>query len=156
MGSADRLALVEQGLTRAAEQIGDTTAPAMALYYARYPEAKAGFQEHCLGNRPLLEGQMIENALYCLMYWFETPGEVEILLMGSVQHHEETLHVPPSWYSGLIAATADIVIDTIPAENIEEQRVWRQLRDELDSIVTGNPIPPPQVSASGCPVHRAN
>ena len=44
MGSADRLALVEQGLTRAAEQIGDITAPAMALYYARYPEAKAGFQ----------------------------------------------------------------------------------------------------------------
>ncbi len=41
---------------------------------------------------------MVEQALYCLMYGFDSPGEIEILLLGSVPHHNDTLndHLSPT------------------------------------------------------------
>jgi hypothetical protein len=137
METAERMALVEQTLVRAAEQVGDLTAPVMERYYHRCPEARASFDSHALGDRRKLEGQMVENAVYCLMYWFGSPGEVEIMLIGSVSHHNDTLHVPPEWYSALIEATADIVGDTIPAENVSELETWKTLRTELGDLVMG-------------------
>ena len=109
MNTAEKSALIEEILMRAAEQVGDITAPAMDAYYRRYPEVKAAFEAHGLGKRTQLEGQMIENALHCLMHWFESPGEIEILLIGSVLHHNDTLHVSTDWYGDLIETTAEII-----------------------------------------------
>ena len=36
---------------------------------------------------------MVEQRPYCLMTWFECPGEVTGLLMTSVPHHKQTLEV---------------------------------------------------------------
>src|SRR5690625_6177142 len=105
MTSTERTALVEQTLLRAAERLGDVTAPVLAAYYQRVPESKAAFEHHAGVNRSQLEGEMVENSLYCLMSWFESPGEIEMLLAGSVPHHEETLRVPPHWYEELLEAT---------------------------------------------------
>jgi len=135
MSNDSKLALVEGILMRAAEQLGDVTQPAMDHYYHRYPEVRAAFEHHCVGNRPQLEGEMIENALYCLMYWYESPGEIEILLGGSVPHHNDTLNVPPSWYSELIDSTAAVIADTIPAGNADELAIWQELRDDLRKLI---------------------
>lgn len=135
MNSAEKTALVEKILMRAAEQIGDVTAPAMAVYYERHPEALAAFEAHGLGKREHLEGMMIENSLHCLMNWVESPGEIEILLSGSVPHHNDTLHVPPQLYTDLIEATADVIADTIPADNADELSVWREVRNDLRDVI---------------------
>jgi len=133
---AFRLASVEQTLTRAAERIGDITGPALDLYYRRCPEARAAFDAHSLSsNRGWLEGQMIENSLHCLLRWFEYPGEIEVLLGGSVLHHNDTLDVPPALYRDLIDATAEVIADTIPAENDQEREVWDGLRRDLRQLV---------------------
>src|SRR3546814_1037695 len=68
MERAEKMALLDRGLTRAAEAIGDVTPAVMALYYARYPEAAASFEHHGLGKTAALEGEMVENCLYCLMH----------------------------------------------------------------------------------------
>jgi len=44
-------------------------------------------------KRARLEGEMMEQPLYCRMTWFECPGEVTGLLMTSVPHHKQTLEV---------------------------------------------------------------
>jgi hypothetical protein len=135
MKMADKVALIEDILNRAAEKIGDITEPALQRYYQRCPEARASFEAHARGNQAQLEGQMVENSLYVLMSILAAPGETEILLGGSVLHHHDTLRVPPKWYGDLIEATADVVADTIPPENTAEQEAWSQARAELQDIV---------------------
>jgi len=135
MSSVSKIDLVEGILLRAAEQLGDVTQLAMEHYYHQYPDAKASFEHHGLGNCAKLEGEMVENALYCLMYWFETPYEIEILLGESVLHHSDTLDVSPHWYSELIDSTAAVIGATIPAENNEEVAVWEELRADLRALV---------------------
>jgi hypothetical protein len=129
------MGLIEQTLNRTAEQVGDITGPVMARYYQRFPEAMTAFDTHAQGNRPRLEGEMVERALYCLMYWFESPGEIEILLSGSVLHHNDTLQVPPTWYNELLQATAEVIVETIPPENSAELAAWEALCSDLREVI---------------------
>ncbi len=138
--NADKLELVEQILARAAEEIGDITAPVMSLYYQRLPDARAHFESHARSNLAQLEGEMVERALYCLMIWFESPGEIKVMLSDSVPHHQETLQVPPRYYRELINTTADVIEGCIPDENSDEMATWCELRQELRRIVENSSI----------------
>lgn len=135
MSTAEKIALIEDILMRAADQIGDITPAAMAAYYQRNPDAKAAFEANGLGKREQLEGMMIENSLHCLMNWFQSPGEIEILLGGSVLHHHATLNVPTNWYSDLIETTAEVIAQTIPADNVAELSVWNEVRRDLHGVI---------------------
>lgn len=135
MNKAEKTVLIEEILMRAADQMGDVTPAAMEVYYRRHPEVKAVFESHDHGGRDQLEGMMIENALHCLMRWFEAPAEIEILLNGSVTHHSDTLHVSPDWYGDLIEATAEVIAATIPANNAAELAVWNELRKGLQGVI---------------------
>ncbi len=135
MGSAQKLAVVEQILSRVVEDMGDITQAVIALYYQRLPEARERFQYHAQGNIDNLQGEMVAQALYCLMTWFESPGEIEILLLGSVPHHSETLKIPSTFYRELINATAEVVESTIPTENSEQLAIWREVRSQLQNLV---------------------
>lgn len=135
MNTTDKISTVEQILSRAAEQLGDVTASVMERYYRSHPETRAAFEAHGYSDRSQLEGIMIENSLYCLMYWFESPGEIEILLAGSVPHHSETLQVSPKWYADLLEATAEFIATTIPADNAQELAVWDELRSDLRNLI---------------------
>lgn len=126
--------LMDRMLTRAAEQIGDLTGPAMARYYERLPEALATFEQLALGNRPLLEGQMIGNSLYCLMHWLDSPGEIEILLGESVPHHCDTLQIPTEWYEALIDTTAEVIAETIPPQANDERELLQRICSELHAV----------------------
>lgn len=137
MGKAEKLALLDSSLTRAAELIGDITPPVMALYYARHPDARVSFERHGLGGTAQLEGEMVGNSLYCLMHCLESPMEVEILLDTSVPHHHFTLDVPLSWYQGLVDATIDVVIATVPPGNEAEQALWTEIRTVLGAVFDG-------------------
>jgi hypothetical protein len=132
---AERVILLERSLDRAAAQIGDITGPVMSRYYQRHPEAIAAFDAHALGNRGALEGDMVERVLYCLMQWLESPGEIEMLLTGSVIHHNDTLQIPPTWFDELVKATADIIVETIPPQNSAEIAVWADLRNDLHKLI---------------------
>jgi len=134
-GVEEKKRLLEQGLERVVELVGDITQPTMERYYRRYPAARGAFERLWAGNRAQLEGEMVERALYCLMYWFESPGEIEIMLGGSVLHHNDTLQVPPEWYSGLIDAAIDVIEETIPPGHGGERAVWAELRRELGGLV---------------------
>lgn len=131
----EKAALIDDILMRAAEQIGDVTVPAMEAFYRRHPEALAVFESLSRGWREQLEGQMIENSVYCLMRWFEAPGEITVMLQESVPHHHETLQVPADWYRDLIEFTAELIAKTIPAENVAEQAVWSAARQELCKVI---------------------
>lgn len=146
MNREAKAALVERVLTRASEQLDDVAETAITSFYRRFPEARASFETHGLGRRGQLEGLMIENSLHCLMYWFESPGEVEILLEGSVPHHTDTLDVPPQWYAELLDATAGVIATTIPASEVSEGELWQQLRQALRAIVerSREQIAPPE------------
>lgn len=123
--------LLNCSLERAAEVLGDITAPVYALYYARCPEARLRFAEFHPDGPERLEGSMVEQALYCLMHWFEAPGEVEIVLIGTIPHHVETLGVTVELFSCLITAVCDTVVATVPAQAADERSVWRELHTDL-------------------------
>lgn len=130
-----KLALVEKSLERAAEAIGDITAPLMARFYAVYPAAEASFEHHGLGKRALLEAEMVGNVLYCLMTWFERPEEIRIILYDSVPHHQETLKVEAGWYEGMLWAGIDLFEETLPEHAADERAVWEEMRSGLAETI---------------------
>lgn len=134
----ERLGLIERGLERAAEQLGDITPLVMAAFYARFPDARASFVHHASWNPERLEAEMVDNALYCAMTWFERRSEIEIIFDQSVPHHQHTLKIPPEWYGGLLAATLDVLEPTVPEDALEERSAWAALRSGLLERVASN------------------
>ncbi|PKP98633.1 MAG: hypothetical protein CVT74_10390 [Alphaproteobacteria bacterium HGW-Alphaproteobacteria-13] len=136
MDRAEKLALLDRGLTRAAEAIGDVTPVVMARYYARFPDAAGRFEHHGMGRTAALEGEMVETCLYCLMHCIERPTEIEILLDGSIPHHHFTLNVPIDWYQGLLDTVIDVIAETVPADAADEQHLWDEIRGQLGAVFT--------------------
>jgi len=136
MNMTARQALLDAALDRAAEALGDLTAPVIAHFYQRHPDAPARFDALWPGDRTRLEGEMVAQALYCLMYWLNSPGEIEIMLGGSVPHHARTLAVPPHWYAGLLDSCITVVRSTIPPDNADERQVCDDIRRELLETIT--------------------
>ena len=127
-------ALLDRSLERAAEALGDITGPVYDLYYARHPEAREDFAYHDPGGRAQLEGTMVEQALYCLMEWFDSPGEIEIILLTTIPHHIETLGVSIEQFTRLLAAVCEVLNGTIPPGEIEERAVLAELEKSLLDI----------------------
>ncbi|NCU11201.1 MAG: hypothetical protein GXC70_03415 [Sphingomonadaceae bacterium] len=127
--------LLEAALERAAGQLGDPTAPVMAAFYARFPEARASFEHHWPGKADRLEAEMVGNSLYFVMTWFERRSEVEITFGSSVPHHHHTLAVPVDWYDGLIEATVEVLAATCPQGAAAEAEMWQTLREGLTRAV---------------------
>ncbi len=127
----EKLGVLERGLERAADVVGDITGPVMARFYASHPEALEAFERHGLGDRDLLEARMVENCLYFMMNWYDRPREVLGLIEDSVPHHTHTLEVGGDWYGGMLAAALGVVMDTIPSDEAEEQQVWTEMRSRL-------------------------
>jgi hypothetical protein len=127
--------LLDTSLERAAEVLGDITAPAMTRFYETYPDAREAFEHHALGNREKLEAEMVENALYWAMNWLDRPTEIVIQMGSSVPHHQETLKVAPPWYGGLLNAVIDVIAETIPPDQPEELALWNRIRRELGETV---------------------
>ena len=135
MNMQEKNLIIETILIRASEQLGDVTKPVMAVYYERFPEARELFAHHGSHRLCGLEGEMVQQALYCLMSWFESTGDVEVMLWGSVPHHNDTLHVCPEYYQGLLTATIDVIESTISTENKQELEVWKELCDGLADLI---------------------
>lgn len=130
-----KAALIEQIMYRAAEQIGDITAPVMERYYQRFPDAVACFEKLGNGDRGLLEGQMVENSVFCLMRWYESPFEVKVLISESLRHHEETLEIVFQWYIELIRMVSELIGETIPETHYEEQQAWQEVSAALTQVM---------------------
>lgn len=133
----ERQQIVEAGLERAAEVLGDVTAPVMAEFYRRYPDARASFLHHSPHNPASLEAEMVGNALYYVMTWFESPSEARIAFDSSVPHHRVALGVPPDWYRGFLEAFIDVV-EPVAVASAEDQAVWTDLREGLVGLVERN------------------
>ena len=67
-----------------------------------------------MGRTSALEHEMVDNCLYCLMHCLDRRAEIEILLESSVPHHHFTLDVSMGWYQGLVDATIDVIVGTVP------------------------------------------
>lgn len=129
---------IEARLERAAEVLGDLTAPVMAEYYRRYPDARASFAHHAPHGPERLEAEMVGNTLYYVMTWFESPTEARIYFDTSVPHHRVALDVPPDWFRGLIEALIDVIEAGVPAIDATEQQAWDDVRAALVGLVERN------------------
>lgn len=109
----------------------------MAEFYRRCPDAKASFQHHSPHNPASLEAEMVGNALYYVMTWFESPGEARIAFDSSVPHHRVALGVPPDWYRGFLEAFLDVV-EPAAAASVADKPVWLELREGLVGLVERN------------------
>jgi len=132
-----RLRLIEQGLERAAEALGDITQPVMTEFYARYPDARASFVHHSPLKPASLEAEMVGNTLYYVMSWFENPVEARIAFDSSVPHHRVALDVPPDWYRGMIEAFLAVVEPAAIADEADRE-AWQVLREGLVGLVERN------------------
>jgi hypothetical protein len=135
MDREEEQALLMASLERAAERLGDIAPMVAARFCARFPEAECALDTLWPGSRPQLEGQMVQTALHCIMHWIDSPGEIEVLLMGTVPHHQETLKVPPEWFAGFLTATAQVITDTIPHDRADERVVWEALVSDLLKVI---------------------
>lgn len=134
--SRERQAAVDAALERAAERLGDVVPLVMAEFYAHHPDARAAFDQHSPhGNPHRLEAEMVDNALYFVMTWFERRAEIEIIAYTSVPHHVETLKVPAAWYAGLLGATITVLRRATPAQDTAELALWDELHAKLCGLV---------------------
>ena len=78
---------------------------------------------------------MVTTTLFCLMQWIEEPGMIEVIIHDTLPHHCLTLGIDPAVFRALAEETADVVIETIPADRPEERAVWLRLRGELLGVV---------------------
>lgn len=138
MTQADNAALISAVLERAAEQLGDITRPSVDLCYARHPDSRALFHALDMHNPERLEGAMVEQSLYCLMYWTESPGEVEIVLMTTIPHHIETVGVSAELFTRFFEAVCDVVAGTIPEDQTAQRQAWQDQRAELLGVMASS------------------
>ena len=138
MSEKTEQAAIEARLERAAEQLGDLTAPVMAEYYRRFPEARASFAHHAPHGPERLEAEMVGNTLYYVMTWFQSPVEARIYFDTSVPHHRVALDVPPDWFRGMIDTLIDVVEAAVPAVDAAEQQAWTEMREALVGLVERN------------------
>lgn len=138
MTDMKQAALINAVLERAAEQLGDITRPAVDLCYSRHPESRALFHALDVHNPERLEGAMVEQSLYCLMYWTESPGEVEIVLMTTIPHHIETVGVSADLFTQFFEAVCDVVAGTIPEGEEAQRQAWEDQRAELLGVMASS------------------
>lgn len=134
MKSTKKAALLERILARAADS-GDPTKPVLERFFAAYPEARTPFIRFEEDQASQLQAAMVEQAIYCVMTWYESPREVQIFLQSTVPHHLETLHVPPDLFEGLLAVTIDVIADSVPTESSNEHELLRDLLGDLTKTV---------------------
>lgn len=134
MTDAAKLDALNSSLERASDLLGDITPLVMERLYARRLDALTCFETLSVGNRKQLEGEMVEQVLYCLMEWYSSPGEIEILLLSTIPHHIDTLGVGPGLFNDLISIVCETVMETIPPDAVQEQATWAELHAELLAI----------------------
>jgi hypothetical protein len=130
--------LVDRILDRAADALGDLTPQVMARYYAAIPQAMQRFEFHQPVRREKLEGEMIEQALYCLMRWHSDRSEIEIVLATTVPHHLYALDIPLDQFTGMMDAVCETVAATIPAGEADELQCWQDLHREMTRFMLEN------------------
>lgn len=116
-------------LERCAEVRGDIVPYVMERYYRDFPEALALFEALQYGGRARLEAQMVDQTLYCFMTWFVSPGEISILLRGTICRHLDTLGISPAIFAGMLDAARETVVETIPPDNADERAVWAEMAE---------------------------
>ncbi len=72
----------------AAEKYGDINPVVLELFFSIDPTYQELFVQH--GNRRMkkLADDMVNSALYCLMYWYECQEEIRFQLADTVPHHQ--------------------------------------------------------------------
>ena len=133
--AADRVALVQAGLERLAEQRGDITQAVLDRYYAEQAGARESFVHHGEGDLHGLEARMVSESIYLLLRWVEEPAAVRIDQASTIVHHNDTLKVGPRWYMGLVDAVLAIVLETVPEEAKQERATWMAIRSEIAAFI---------------------
>lgn len=135
MTNTEKQVLLDTTLERAGELLGDISPIVYAAYYRAYPEAQGTFDVDYAGGRTHLEGSMVEQVLYCLMRFFESPEEIEFLISYALTHHIEDLGVGGGIFAGLISAVVDVIASTIPDERLAERVLLAELHTHLLGLV---------------------
>jgi hypothetical protein len=133
--SDNRVALAQASLGRLADQRGDVTAPVLERYYAVMPDARRSFVDHGLGDVAGLEARMVAESFYLLLRWAEEPSATRIDQATTIVHHNDALAIGPRWYMGLVDAALEVLLETVPAEAVDEQAMWQELRSEIARFI---------------------
>jgi hypothetical protein len=128
-------ALIDESLVRAGDLLGDITDLVTKRFYDRCPEARPVFHAHQPVDTRHLEGLMVEQSLYRLMRWWESPGEVETVLLSTMPRHIEELGVTEAMVAQFISMVCDVISDTIPNERLDEHDTLAELEGTLIDVV---------------------
>ena len=143
MRQQEKLAILNTSLEYAANTLGDINPQVLSNYYSAYPEAEKEFDRLSFGNREIrtrMERSMIDSALYCFMAWYEYPSEVDLTLQGAATQHSDT-KIPLSLVTGLLQATAEVIMSAIPKNDGQALGVWRELEANLIDIMDQSMVP---------------
>lgn len=134
MNNTEKTAVLEDILTHAADTLGDITPLVLERFFHNHPEAQELFKYHGSTNSGRMAEDMVASATYCLTAWFERPEEIEAMFCHTVPHHE-ILNINKSHFSGLLAATMQVIEDTLPDDSAAQKAVWKELNDRLLALV---------------------
>ncbi len=121
---------IDQLFSELADDMGDIVPPVMERFYEACPEGKALFADHAGADLQQLEGSMVEQALFCLLSWYEAPDEIEIVLKYSLPHHVHTLNVPYTVFRTFFLALFEEVDAHVQKVKVESG-AWTDLKSKL-------------------------
>lgn len=139
MNNDEKLSVVDRILENVADQLGDISPLVLDRFHRDHPEAKALFSHHGGSRTTQLENDMVESAVYCLMIWFESPAEIEVMFSNTVPHHE-LLKIPAELFSSLLETTHNVIEKTIPERDQPSQRVWAELKRTLVELAKASSL----------------
>ena len=132
---------LERALEIVATEEGDITPTVVSEFFDRFPGARRAFENYPPSRVAKLEKDMVDFALYSLMYWFERPAEIEIMFGDTVPHHEY-LNVPAEHFFGLLDVVLDVMKEALPSGEEGLIPILDQLRDELNQAVAASAARP--------------
>lgn len=136
MDATEKLAVVEGIL---ADEVGDLTPVVLERFHRAFPAGQALFCHHGGRNSSRMEADMVRSVLYCLMIWFERPAEVQVMFNHTIPHHQ-MLNIDTGYFSGLLAATFDVIGETLPAGDQTRRAVWSELETRLLALVEASSL----------------
>ncbi len=136
LNTENKLELIEAGLTRVADTLGDISPQVMRAFYSRYPDAREMFERLSLGHPEEMEGEMVSQTLYCLMAVLEHPQSTGIMLREEVVQHKY-YEIPIEYFNGFIDSTVDVIVDALGDDDDESVPALNEVRETLKALAAG-------------------
>jgi len=105
-----------------------------AQFYEKHPQVEELFEYHSFGNKVELQQSMIDSIIHCSTIWYTEPNKVNDIIQTAIPQHVQ-LKIEVNYFTGLIEAFFDVVLNIIKSLEKSNQEAILTLREEFLALI---------------------